>query len=133
MEVFGALIPLESRGGSMPQMQHLVPQLTILFYAVGYLSVGVFVCAEFYRYVAAAVETRSIFHRRVRMTAPLAALFVVPVMVLRQFDVPKSVAFGLETVAVLAMLALMALGLGRIADLFSLLVTSTPQDDDERG
>jgi hypothetical protein len=103
----------------MPQMQRIVPHLTMFFYAVGYLIVAVFVCTEFYKYVAATVETRSIFHTRVRMTAPLAALCVVPGMVLRQFDVPKSVAFGLETVSVLAMLTLMVLGLRRIADLFS--------------
>jgi hypothetical protein len=100
-------------------MQQVIPQLTMFFYAVGFLTVAVFVCAEFYKYVAAAVETRSIFHTRVRMTAPLAALFVVPELALRHFDVPRSVAFGLQTVSLLAMLALMVLGLRRIAGLFS--------------
>jgi hypothetical protein len=103
----------------MPQMQQIVPQLMMFFYAVGFLTVAVFVCTEFYKYVAAAVETRSIFHTGVRMTAPLAALFVVPEMALRHFDVPRSVGFGLRTVSLLAMLALMVLGLRRIAGLFS--------------
>jgi hypothetical protein len=68
----------------------------------------------FYKYVAAAVETRSIFHTRVQMVAPLAALSVGPMVALRQFDVPRSVAFGLDTVSTLAFFVLMVLCLMRM-------------------
>src|SRR5215472_8891573 len=67
-------------------------------------QLAMFVCIAFYKYVAAAVETQSIFHTRVRMVIPLGVLFIGPRMALRQFDLPKSVASGLETVSTLALL-----------------------------
>jgi len=82
----------------------LIPQLAMFFYAIGYLALAIYVCIAFYKYVAAAVETRSIFHTRVRMVIPLGVLFIGPRMALRQFDPPKSVASGLETVSTLALL-----------------------------
>jgi hypothetical protein len=112
----------------MSQTQQLVPQLAVFFNAVAYLALAVFVCIAFYKYVAAAVETRSIFHTRVRMAVPLAVLFIGPRMALRQFDVPKSVASGLETVSMLALLVIMVLGLRMMIGLFSQLFTSTPRN-----
>ena len=98
------------------------------FYAIGYLALAVFVCIAFYKYLVAAVEMRSIFHTRVRMVAPLAALFVGPRMALRQFDLPKSVASGLETVSTLALLVIMVFGLRMMIGLFSQFFTSTPRN-----
>ena len=104
------------------------PQLMTFFYAIGYLALSVLVCIAFYKYLAAAMEMRSIFHTRVRMVAPLAVLFIGPRMALRQFDLPKSVAFGLDTVSTLAMLVIMVFGLRMIIGLFSQFFTSAPRN-----
>jgi len=86
-------------------------QLMTFFYAIGYLTLAVFVCIAFYKYLAAAVEMRTLFHTRVRMVAPLAVLAIGPRMALRQFDLPTSIASGLDTVSILAMLMIMVIGL----------------------
>lgn len=104
------------------------PQLMTFFYAIGYLALLVFVCIAFYKYLAAAVEMRSILHTRVRMVAPLAVLFIGPRMALRQFDLPKRVAFGLDTVSTLAMLVIMVFGLRMIIGLFSQFFTSASRN-----
>jgi hypothetical protein len=104
------------------------PQLMTYFYAIGYLALAVFVCIAFYKYVAAAVEMRSIFNTRVRMVGPLAALFVGPRMALHQFDLPKSVTFGLETVSTLAMLIIIVLGLRMMIGLLSQFFSSAPRN-----
>lgn len=111
----------------MPPMQQLVPYLTAFFYVVGPVAIAVMACVDIYRYVAAAVEMRSIFHTRVRMTFLLGFLFVMPGIALRQFDVPKSVAIGLNTVSVLALLAILVRAVGMIIALFSR--PSNPRDD----
>jgi hypothetical protein len=102
------------------------PQLMTSFYAIGYLALALFVCIAFYKYLAAAVEMRSIFHTRVRMVAPLAVLFVGPRMALRQFDLPKGVEFGLNTVSTLALLVITVFGLRMMIGFFSQFFTSTP-------
>jgi hypothetical protein len=102
-------------------------QLMTFFFAIGYLILAVFVCIAFYKYVAAAVEMRSLFHTRVRMVAPLAVLSIGPRMALRQFDIPTSIASGLNAVSMLAMLVIMAIGLRMIIGLFSQFFTSTPR------
>src|SRR5258707_13850865 len=86
-------------------------QLMTFFYAIGYLTLAVFVCIAFYQYLAAAVEMRSLFHTRVRMVAPLAVLSIGPRMALRQFDFPASIASGLDTGSMRAMLLISARGL----------------------
>ena len=107
-------------------------QLMTFFYAIGYLTLAVFVCIAFYKYLAAAVEMRSLFHTRVRMVAPLAVLSIGPRMALRQFDLPTSMASGLDTVSMLAMLVITAIGLRMILrmmmSLFSQFFTSTPRN-----
>ena len=107
-------------------------QLMTFFYAIGYLTLAVFVCIAFYKYLAAAVEMRSLFHTRVRMVAPLAVLSIGPRMALRQFDFPTSIASGLDTVSMLAMLVITAIGLRMILrmmmSLFSQFFTSTPRN-----
>ncbi|MBO0754227.1 MAG: hypothetical protein J2P54_00065 [Bradyrhizobiaceae bacterium] len=95
--------------------QQLVSQLTLFFSVIMYLVLAIIVCIRSYQYIAAAVETRSIFHTRVRMTVPLALLFVGPRMALRQFDVPTGVAMGLTTVSVLALVGICALALSRLS------------------
>ena len=112
----------------MSQTQQLIPQLITFFYAIGYLALAVFVCIAFYKYVAAAVQTRSIFHTRVRMVGPLAVLFIGPRMALRQFDLPNSVASGLDAVSTLALLVITVLGLRLMINLFSQFFTSTPRN-----
>ena len=103
-------------------------QLITFFYAIVYLTLAVFVCIAFYKYLAAAVEMRSLFHTRVRMVAPLAVLAIVPRMALRQFDLPTSIASGLDTVSMLAMLVITVIGLRMIISLFSQFFTSTPRN-----
>lgn len=103
-------------------------QLMTVFYAIGYLALAVFVGIAFYKYVAAAVEMRSFFHTRVRMVAPLAALAVAPRMALRQFDLPSSIASGLDAVSLLAMLAIVAIGVRVMVVLFSQFFTSAPRN-----
>ena len=101
------------------------PQLMTFFYAIGYFALAVFVCIAFYKYLAAAVETRSIFHTRVRMAEPLAVLFIGSRVALRQFDLPKSVAFGLDAVSTLALLVILVFGLRMMIGLVSQFFTST--------
>jgi hypothetical protein len=103
-------------------------QLMTFFYAIGYLALAVFVCIAFYKYVAAAVEISSLFHTRVRMIAPLAVLAVAPRMALRQFDLPTSIASGLDTVSLLAMLAIVAIGVRVMIVLFSQFFNSAPRN-----
>jgi hypothetical protein len=103
-------------------------QLMTFFYSIGYLTLAVFVCIAFYKYLAAAVEMRSLFHTRVRMVAPLAVLSIGPRMALRQFDLPTSIASGLDTVSMLAMLVIMVIGLRMMIGLFSQFFTSTPRN-----
>jgi hypothetical protein len=112
----------------MSQASQLIPQLMTFFSAIGYLALAVFVCIALYKYLAAAVEMRSIFHTRVRMVAPLAALYIGPRMALRQFDLPKSVASGLDAASTLALLVIMVLGLRMMIGLFSQFFTSTPRN-----
>jgi hypothetical protein len=103
-------------------------QLMTFFYAICYLTLAVFVCIAFYKYLAAAVEMRSLFHTRVRMVAPLAVLAFGPRTALRQFDLPTSIASGLDTVSMLAMLVIMVIGLRMMIGLCSKFFTSTPRN-----
>ena len=103
-------------------------QLITFLYAIGYLALAAFVCIAFYKYVAAAVQMRSIFHTRVRMVGPLAILFIGPRMALRQFDLPNGVASGLDAVSTLALLVITVLGLRLMINLFSQFFTSTPRN-----
>jgi hypothetical protein len=103
-------------------------QLMTFFYAIGYLILALFVCVAFYKYLAAAVEMRSLFHTRVRMVAPLAVLSIGPRMALRQFDLPTSIAAGLDAVSMLAMLVIMVIGLRVLIGLFSQFFTSTARN-----
>ena len=112
----------------MSPTSQLIPQLAMFFYAIGYLALAIYVCIAFYKYVAAAVQTRSIFHTRVRMVGPLAVLFIGPRMALRQFDLPNSVASGLDAVSTLALLVIIVLGLRLMINLFSQFFTSTPRN-----
>jgi hypothetical protein len=112
----------------MSQTQQLIPQVITFFYAAGYLALALFVCIAFYKYLAAAVQMRSIFHTRVRMVGPLAVLFIGPRMALRQFDLPNSVASGLDAVSTLALLVITVLGLRLMISLLSQLFTSTPRN-----
>jgi hypothetical protein len=108
----------------MSQTSHLMT----FFYAIGYLTLAVFVCIAFYKYLAAAVEMRSFFHTRVRMVAPLAVLYMGPRMALRQFDLPTSIASGLDTVSMLALLVIAVIGLRMMICLFLQFFTSTPRN-----
>jgi hypothetical protein len=49
-------------------------------------------------------------------------------MALRQFDFPTSIASGLDSVSMLAMLVIMAIGLRMMIGLFSQFFTSSPRN-----
>src|SRR5260370_36747853 len=93
-------------------------QLMTFFYAIGYLTLAVFVCIAFYKYLAAAVEMRSLFHTRVRMVAPLAVFSIGPRMGLRQFDLPTSITSGLHMVSMLSIVVIMVIGFRMLIGLF---------------
>jgi hypothetical protein len=106
----------------MPQTQQLLPLLYVVCYAVA----AAYVCVAFYNYIATAVARRSIFHTRVRMVPALAALFVIPRHALRQFDVPESLALGLNAVSTLALIVIVVWSFVMITSYFSQLFRLHP-------
>jgi hypothetical protein len=104
-------------------MSETLAQLTVFFSAIGCLPLAVYVCMAFYKYMTAA----EIFRTPVPMVLPLAVLFKGPEMVLRQFHVSKSVAFGFKAVSTLALLIISVIGLRMTIGLFRMMIGGLSQ------
>ncbi|HEY2531229.1 MAG TPA: hypothetical protein VGJ20_25415 [Xanthobacteraceae bacterium] len=114
MNVSALIPPFESREGLAMSLQFVQ-----VFFAIVYIGCALYICLALYSYVADAVAQRSIFPSSsmgtpvMRLGPPMALLFILPRMVLREYSVhiPDSIASMLDTISFLAMLVLFVLGI----------------------
>jgi hypothetical protein len=108
-------------------MQQFVPSLTV-FDAIAYIGCALYVCLALSLYVADAVAQRSIFPASRRLGPPMAVLFILPRVVLREYHVPDSIAFVLDTISSLALLVLLVLGIRMIKAILLQLFNRAPRN-----
>src|SRR5262245_3633770 len=109
-------------------MQQLVPWLA-LFDVIVYVGCAVYVCLALARYVFDAVTQRSVLPAStIRLGPPMAVLFILPRVIMRDYHAPESIASVLDAVSTLALLILVVLGVRMTFGMLSWIFSRLPRN-----